>query len=324
MPIINDPAEIGDDLVRGSSLTIGNFDGVHQGHNHLLRVVMDRAAEHGLTSLALTFDPHPLRVIRGHTPPFITPIQQKLALLKAQGLDYVLCLEFTREMAKLSPEEFVERYLVRALSCRHLVIGHDYTFGRGGMGNYDTLLELGEKYGFSTERIEALTINGEVVSSTRIRELIQQGRVDEAKPLLGRDFQVEGTVVEGSRRGGPILNVPTANLEVSDELVPKPGVYAVRAEHKGVSLPGVANVGHNPTFNQQALSVEVHLFDFSGDIYGEHLRVAFVSRLRGEIRFSGVEELKEQIHRDIQEGKRLLLEDGPDDEPNGGGSYAAE
>jgi riboflavin kinase/FMN adenylyltransferase len=324
MPIVNDPAEIAGALAKGTSLTIGNFDGVHLGHNHLLRVVMDRAAQHGLTSLAVTFDPHPLRVIRGHTPPFLTPTRQKLELLKAQGLDYVLCLEFTQDMARLSPEDFVHSYLVRQLKCRYLVIGHDYTFGRGGAGNYDTLLELGQKHGFSTERIEALTINGEVVSSTRIRELIQQGRVDEAKPLLGRHFQVEGTVVEGSRRGGPILNVPTANLEVAQELVPKPGVYAVRAEHKGVSLPGVANVGHNPTFNQKALSVEVHLFQFSGDLYGEHLRVAFVSRLRGEIRFSGVEELKEQIHRDIREGKRLLLEDGPDDEPNGGGSYAAE
>jgi riboflavin kinase/FMN adenylyltransferase len=323
MPIVNDPAEIGRDLDRGTSLTIGNFDGVHQGHNRLIRVVTDRAAQHGLTSLAVTFDPHPLRVIRGTSPPFITPTPQKLELLKAQGLDYVLCLEFTPQMAKLSPEDFVERYLVRALCCRHLVIGYDYTFGRGGAGNYDTLLEMGEKHGFVTERIEALTVNGEVVSSTRIRDLIQQGRVDEAKPLLGRHFQVEGTVIEGSRRGGPILNVPTANLEISDELVPKPGVYAVLAEHGGVAHPGVANVGHNPTFNQQALSVEVHLFDFSGDLYGEHLRVAFVSRLRGEIRFSGVEELKQQIHRDIEEGRRLLHQAGSGAEHKGG-SYAAE
>ncbi|MCF8030080.1 MAG: riboflavin biosynthesis protein RibF, partial [Desulfohalobiaceae bacterium] len=161
---------------------------------------------------------------------------------------------------------------------------------------------------FTTERIEALTINGEVVSSTRIRELIQQGRVEEARPLLGRHFQVEGTVIEGSRRGGPLIGIPTANLEVTDELVPLSGVYAVRAEHDGTVYPGVANVGHNPTFNQQALSVEVHLFNFSGNIYEERLRVSFVSRLRGEVRFSGVEELKAQIHRDIEEGKRLLQE----------------
>ena len=309
MSIVNDPAEIAAATSQGTSLTIGNFDGVHQGHNHLLRTVMERAAQHGLTSLAVTFDPHPLRVIRGHTPPFITPIQQKLSLLKAQGLDYVLCLTFTQEMAQLSPEEFVERYLVRGLNCKHLVIGHDYTFGRGGSGDFQTLRQLGEKHGFTTERIQALTINGEVVSSTRIRELIQQGRVDEAKPLLGRHFQVEGTVIEGSRRGGPLIGVPTANLEVTDELVPLSGVYAVRAEHNGTVYPGVANVGPNPTFNQQALSVEVHLFNFSRNIYGELLRISFVSRLRGEIRFSGVEELKTQIHRDIEEGKRLLQED---------------
>jgi riboflavin kinase/FMN adenylyltransferase len=323
MPIVNDPAEIGSDLDRGTSLTIGNFDGVHQGHNRLIRMVKDRAAQYGLTSLAVTFDPHPLRVIRGTSPPFITTTPQKLKLLKAQGLDYVLCLTFTPQMAQLSPEEFVERHLVRGLSCRHLVIGYDYTFGKGGKGNYQTLRDLGEKYGFETERVEALTVNGEVVSSTRIRDLIQQGRVNEAKPLLGRHFRVEGTVIQGSRRGGPILNVPTANLEITDELVPKPGVYAVLAEHNGVSYRGVANVGHNPTFNQQALSVEVHLFDFSGDLYGEHLGVAFVSRLRGEVRFSGVEELKQQIHRDIQEGKRLLQGDVSVDEQKGG-TYAAE
>ena len=322
MPIVKDPSEITDKIGHGTSLTIGNFDGVHQGHNRLLRVVMDRAAQYGLTSLAVTFDPHPLRVIRGHTPPFITPTRQKLSLLKAQGLDYVLCLEFTQEMARLSPEDFVYRYLIRDLHCRHLVVGYDYTFGRGGAGNYETLLELGEKYGFTTERIEALTINDEVVSSTRIRDLIQQGRVDEAKPLLGRHFQVEGTVIQGSRRGGPLIGVPTANLEITDELVPMPGVYAVQAEHDGVSYPGVANVGHNPTFNQQALSVEVHLFDFSGDLYGKRLRVSFVSRLRGEIRFSGVEELKAQIHRDIEEGRRLL-QGGSADE-NKGEPYAVE
>lgn len=322
MPIVNDPAEIAGDLDRGTSLTIGNFDGVHRGHSRLLSLVMDRAAQHGLTSLAVTFDPHPLRVIRGQTPPFLTTTRQKLELLKASGLDYVLCLEFTPDMAQLSPEEFVERYLVRGLACRHLVIGHDYSFGRGGAGNYDTLLELGEKYGFVTERIEALTINGEVVSSTRIRDLIQQGRVEEAQPLLGRHFQVEGAVIKGSRRGGPLIGVPTANLEITDELVPLPGVYAVRAEHDGVSYPGVANVGHNPTFNQQALSVEVHLFDFSGDLYGKRLGVSFVSRLRGEIRFSGVEELKQQIHRDIEEGRRLL-QGGSKDE-NKGEPYAVE
>ena len=323
MPIVNDPAEIGRDLDRGTSLTIGNFDGVHQGHNRLIRVVTDRAAQHGLTSLAVTFDPHPLRVIRGHTPPFITPIRQKLELLKAQGLDYVLCLEFTPDMARLSPEDFVHSYLVRQLNCRHLVIGHDYTFGRGGSGNYETLRELGEKYGFFTERIEALTINGEVVSSTRIRNLIQQGRVDEARPLLGRSFQIQGTVIQGSRRGGPLLNVPTANLEVSDELVPRTGVYAVWAELEDSTHAGVANVGHNPTFDQDALSVEVHLFHFSGDIYGKQLRVCFVRRLRGEIRFSGLEELKTQIQRDIEEGKRLLLQGSPGDEQKGD-AYAGE
>ncbi len=308
MTVVRRAEEIPESVQKGSSLTIGNFDGVHRGHHQLIRKVKDRAEQHGLVSLALTFDPHPLRVLRGDTPPFLTPTPEKLRLLQQLGLDYVLCLEFNREMANLSPEEFVRRYLVQGLNCKWLIIGYDYSFGKGGQGNYHTLLELGKEYGFHTERVEAVLFGGEAISSTRIRNLIQQGQVAEVEPLLGRQYSISGKVVEGSRRGGPILNVPTANLEVVDELLPLPGVYAVWAECDGWLLPAVANVGRNPTFNQESLSVEVHIFNFSRDIYGQRLGVTFVRRLRGEIKFSGVQELKEQIHRDIEQGKQVLGE----------------
>ena len=310
MSILTYSSQIPDSVRRGSSLTIGNFDGVHKGHHSLIQLVRERAAEQGLCSMAVTFHPHPMRVLKGKTPPFLTPTKQKLDLLKERGLDFVLCLEFTRELASLSPEDFVYQYLVQILSCKWLIVGHDYTFGRGGAGDYSLLMQLGEKYGFHTEQIEAVTINGDVVSSTRIRELIQEGRVEEAAPLLGRCYRIAGKVIEGSRRGGPVLNIPTANLEPVDELIPASGVYAVWADHAGIRYPAVANVGHNPTFNQKTLSVEVHILDFSQDIYGDQLRVSFVRRLRGERRFSGIEDLKDQIGRDIEEGRRVLGEAG--------------
>jgi riboflavin kinase/FMN adenylyltransferase len=290
----------------GSCITIGNFDGVHLGHQRLLGRVRDKAVSNGLASIVITFDPHPLRVLLGQTPPFITLIDQKLGLLERQGLDAVLCLEFTKDMAELSPEAFVGQYLVRSLNLKELVIGHDYAFGKNRAGNYEVLSQLGQEHGFGVERIDPVYLNGDVVSSTRIRRLIQNGRVDEAKPLLGRYYQVNGTVIEGQQRGGPILGVPTANLKLEDELFPKTGVYAVWAELDQAVYPAVANVGHNPTFGQNALSVEVHIFDFEESIYGRSLRIHLVSRLRSEKRFSGIEELLDQIHRDMAKAREVL------------------
>ncbi|MCF8108348.1 MAG: bifunctional riboflavin kinase/FAD synthetase [Desulfohalobiaceae bacterium] len=293
-------------LRRGACVTIGNFDGVHLGHQALLRRTREKAGHNGTSSVVITFDPHPLRVIRGQTPPFITLKQQKLELLSDQGLDYVVCLEFTRHMAGLSPEDFIRHYLVQGLHLRDLVIGHDYAFGKGGKGNYELLKELGREYDFQVERIDPVHQEGKVVSSTRIRTLIQEGRVLEARPLLGRFYQVTGEVVEGKKRGGPILGVPTANLKLVDELFPKPGVYAVWAQRGSQILPGVANVGYNPTFNHHELSVEVHIFDFDEDLYGQSLRVHFVKRLRDEKKFSGVEELLAWIRQDMREARDIL------------------
>jgi riboflavin kinase/FMN adenylyltransferase len=306
MSIFYSVKELTPRLRQGSCVTIGNFDGVHLGHQALLRRTREKAAHNGTSSVVITFDPHPMRVIRGKTPPFITLKQQKLELLSDQGLDYVVCLEFTRHMAELSPEDFIRDYLVQGLHLRDLVIGHDYAFGKGGKGNYELLKELGREYDFQVERIDPVHQEGKVVSSTRIRTLIQEGRVLEARPLLGRFYQVSGEVVEGKKRGGPILGVPTANLKLVDELFPKPGVYAVWAQRGSQLLPGVANVGYNPTFNHHELSVEVHIFDFDEDLYGQSLRVHFVKRLRDEKKFSGVEELLAWIRQDMRAARDIL------------------
>ncbi|GAB7023738.1 bifunctional riboflavin kinase/FAD synthetase [Salidesulfovibrio brasiliensis] len=290
-------------------MTIGNFDGVHKGHQKLLGLTCDKAQANDLTSVVVTFDPHPLRVLTGRkTPPFITLIEQKLELISQYGPQVALVLEFTKDIAALSPEEFVRQYLVEGLGMKELIIGHDYHMGKGRSGNYDTLMELGAAMGFNVERLEPVTVEGAIVSSTRIRDLVQAGEVWDALPLLGRFYQVAGEVVHGMNRGGRLLGFPTANLKLVDELFPKPGVYAIWVEVDGEPHKGVANIGKNPTFGNDALSVEAHLLDFSGDLYGRDIRVHFVQRIRDERKFNGIDELKERIGKDIAIGRQILSE----------------
>ncbi|WP_054650349.1 bifunctional riboflavin kinase/FAD synthetase [Salidesulfovibrio brasiliensis] len=297
------------DAVQGAAVTIGNFDGVHKGHQKLLGLTCDKAQANDLTSVVVTFDPHPLRVLTGRkTPPFITLIEQKLELISQYGPQVALVLEFTKDIAALSPEEFVRQYLVEGLGMKELIIGHDYHMGKGRSGNYDTLMELGAAMGFNVERLEPVTVEGAIVSSTRIRDLVQAGEVWDALPLLGRFYQVAGEVVHGMNRGGRLLGFPTANLKLVDELFPKPGVYAIWVEVDGEPHKGVANIGKNPTFGNDALSVEAHLLDFSGDLYGRDIRVHFVQRIRDERKFNGIDELKERIGKDIAIGRQILSE----------------
>lgn len=306
MKIVNSTKEVSPYIKNGSCLTIGNFDGVHIGHQVLLKRVRKKAHQKDLTSLVITFDPHPLRVLLGKTPPFITPTKQKLGLLAQQGLDYIVCLPFNREMAELSPEEFVYRYLVQNLKVKEIIIGHDYVFGKGRKGNFDLLKKIGAENNFEAEQIETVYVKGEVVSSTRIRSLIQEGKIWKVKDLLGRYYQITGTIIEGKKRGGPVLGIPTANLKLNDELVPKPGVYAVWAEIEGNFHKAVANVGYNPTFYEQNLSAEVHILNFNQNIYSKTLRVHFVQRIRSEQKFPEISKLLEQIHLDIEQANQIL------------------
>ncbi len=293
--------------IAGSCVTIGNFDGVHKGHQRLIELACSRARARDLVSVVVTFDPHPLRVLRSDkTPPFITLTEQKLELISQYGPEACLLLHFTMDMARLSPEDFVKTYLLGGLNMREMIIGYDYHLGKGRAGNFETLTQLGVKHGFTVDRLDPVTVDNAIVSSTRIRDLVQAGNVWGARPLLGRFYQVKGEVVHGMDRGGKLLGFPTANLKLKDELFPKPGVYAVWVEADNEVRMGVANIGINPTFGNDALSVEAHILDFSGDIYGADIRVHFVQRIRDEKKFNGIDELKERINTDIDLGRRIL------------------
>ena len=306
MIIVRNIADI-KDVIAGSCVTIGNFDGVHLGHQRLIQRCCERAAERDLVPVVATFDPHPLRVLRDdREPPFITLIEQKLELISEHGPKVCLLLEFTRDMAKLSPEAFISTYLLDGVNMREMIIGYDYHMGRGREGDFERLTQIGAERGFNVDRLGPVSADGDVVSSTRIRRLVQAGEARAVRPLLGRFYQVKGEVVHGMNRGGRLLGFPTANLKLVDELFPKPGVYAIWVEVGDAVHMGVANIGKNPTFGNDALSVEAHILDFEGDLYGSHIRVHFVERIRDEKKFSGVDELKEHIARDVARGRELL------------------
>jgi len=295
------------DTIAGSCVTIGNFDGVHKGHQKLIQLACSRAKAQDLVSVVVTFDPHPLRVLRSdRTPPFITLTEQKIELISQHGPQVCLLLNFTMDMAKLAPEEFVKKYLLDGLNMKEMVIGYDYHLGKGRAGNFETLTELGVKHGFTVDRLDPVSMEDAVVSSTRIRDLVQAGKVWPVRPLLGRFYQVKGEVVHGMNRGGRLLGFPTANLKLVDELFPKTGVYAIWVEVDNEVRMGVANIGKNPTFGNDALSVEAHILDFDGDLYERDIRVHFVQRIRDEIKFNGIDELKDRIGKDIALGRQIL------------------
>jgi riboflavin kinase/FMN adenylyltransferase len=293
-------------------LTIGNFDGVHLGHQALFSLVKKRAADLDGTSMVMTFEPHPIRVLtKQNGPPLITLYDQKIDLIQQCGIDVVICLDFTPELASLEPEDFIRQILVEHIGVAEIVIGYDYTFGRKARGNREMLMELGEQHGFKVHTVGPLPgPDGTVTSSTRIRDLVQQGEVEKVPPLLGRYYRIAGRVVRGRDRGGKLLGFPTANLRLVDELIPKTGVYAVRVTHEGQVYSGVANIGYNPTFGDVGLSVEVHCFDFSKSIYDQDIRVDFIARVRDEKKFSGPEDLAQQIQKDCQLAKTVLSESG--------------
>lgn len=288
-------------------LTIGNFDGVHKGHLALFAKVKEIAKEINGNSVVMTFDPHPIKVLNsGNGPPLITPIQQKLRLIKKAGIDIILCLPFTREFAEISAKDFVKKILVDRIGVRCVVVGYDYSFGKDRQGNIDFLKDMANKLGFDVVVVGPVSINGIVVSSTMIRNLVQEGRLEEAKSLLGRYYQVCGIVIKGKNRGARILGYPTANLRLIDELTPKIGVYAVRVLVDDGVYNGVANIGYNPTFENGAFSVETHIMDFNGELLGKEIKVDFIKRLRDEKSFKDPKELAIQISKDIEEARKIL------------------
>jgi len=293
--------------LENSVLTIGNFDGVHKGHLTLFEKVKERARSIEGRAAIMTFEPHPVKVMNpGNAPRLITPTEQKLGLIWNSGIDVIFCIPFTHQFASISAEDFVKQILVDKIGVREIVVGYDYTFGHKRRGNIVLLQQMGERFHFTVHVMNPVSVSKTLVSSTYIRELIQSGDLTEAKRLLGRNYQILGTVIKGKDRGGKLLGYPTANLRLVDELIPKRGVYAVTVIVQDKTYYGVTNIGYNPTFGDNALSIETHLLDFSEDILGEKIKVNFIHRLRDEKTFKDVQELSDHIARDIQTAKALF------------------
>jgi riboflavin kinase/FMN adenylyltransferase len=291
-------------------VTIGNFDGVHLGHQALLRSVVQKAAAISGTPTAITFDPHPIRVLKqnGH-PPLITLPEQKSELIAKSGIDVFIQIPFNLEFAAITARQFIEALLISRIGMRAIVVGSDYTFGRHREGNIDLLRKWSTKLGYEVlvvDRIQPALTDARRVSSTRIRELVIDGQMTEAKKLLGRHYQIRGVVATGRNRGGRLLGFPTANINLQDELCPKQGIYAVTVEHGDRTYKGVANIGYSPTFDDHIFTVEVHILDFIKNIYGDPIRVNFIDRLRDEIRFDSIDALADQIKIDIEHAHRIL------------------
>jgi riboflavin kinase / FMN adenylyltransferase len=288
-------------------LALGNFDGVHRGHRKILDRVCRVANERGATAVVMTFDPHPPRVVRADkAPPLLMTTDQKLEAFEAAGLHGAAIVRFTVELSRWDPETFVRSALVDWLRVAEVWVGANFLFGHDRTGNFSLLRALGARYGFRAEKIDPVRYRDFVVSSTRIRRLIGEGRVDEAGALLGHEYFVEGRVVPGARRGH-LLGFPTANLCTDNELLPPHGVYATTLTIDGIVRPSITNVGVRPTVESSGkIMVETHVFDVDRDLYGTEVRVGFVQRLRDERAFESLDLLKAQIAADCRRARVLF------------------
>jgi len=289
-------------------LALGNFDGLHRGHLKIIERVKRGALEHGGCPMAMTFDPHPPRVIRpDKAPPLLMTKAQKLEALHRAGLRSVAVVRFTYELSRWDPETFVKNVLVDWLHVSEVWVGANFLFGRDRTGNFSLLRTLGQRYGFRAEKIDPVRYKEFVVSSTRARRLVTEGRMDEAGGLLGHPYYMDATVVEGRRKGRE-LGFPTANLRTENELVPPDGVYATTVAVGGVVHASLTNIGVRPTFGESERTIEAHLLKFSGDLYGNDVRLAFVQRLRDERRFEDVDALRAQLEADRRRAERLFAQ----------------
>lgn len=313
MELIRGTATLGRKLVR-PVLTIGNFDGVHLGHRAILDTVIARARSLDGEAVLYTFDPHPRKVLQPDGGPrLLATLEQKAELLEKMGLDVLIVEPFDREFARTEPEVFVREFIHRRIGPVEVYVGYDFHFGRDREGSMRLLTETGPLLGFSVTIISEVTVSEQDVNSTRIRELLGQGQVEEAGVLLGRPFSVRGAVVEGQKRGRG-LGFPTANLAPVNELLPGPGVYAGQLRlldegepEAGAEFGGVINVGHRPTFaDGRGLIAEAHLIDFDGDLYGRDVELSFRACLRPERKFDSIDELQEQIARDVEAARAAL------------------
>ena len=293
----------------GACVTIGNFDGVHLGHQMLFGEVVQRAYRLGGTGVAVTFDPHPLQVLRPQGIKLISTCEQKTELIGHAGIDQLVIIPFSMKFAGIDAEHFVDDILIKTIGVKELVVGYDYAFGKGRTGNIEFLKEQGAAKGFSVTVVEAHYEKEMLVSSTKVRELVADGRMADARTLLGRYYQIRGEVQYGQQRGGKEIGFPTANLHVDrEDLIPRMGVYVCQVITDGKCYGGVLNIGVNPTFGEEKLVAETHIFDFDQNIYGKPIKVNLLRFLRGEQKFSGIKELSAQITKDVSRAKGILEE----------------
>lgn len=291
-----------------SIITLGNFDGLHLGHQELIKTIIRRAEETSGLSMVVTFRPHPLKILAPEKcPPLISIYEEKILLLEKLGIDVLVKIPFTLDFSAMEPRDFVKNILCDMLGAREIFVGYNYRFGKGRKGNILMLRDLGKEFGFSVREVEQVSLNGEVISSTRIRELIKDGDVEHAAQLLGRPYAVCGIVVKGDGRGRG-LGVPTANIASKHSIIPSNGVYAARLFVRDRHYNGIVNIGMRPTFDAKSLAIEVHIFDFDEDVYGEDITIYFIRKIREEKKFQNAEALIKQIGKDIAEARRLLSE----------------
>jgi len=287
-------------IARGTVLTFGVFDGLHLGHQQIIKTVVERAKECGAVSTVLTFDPHPRAVLHPeNAPPLLQTLDQRLAAFEFFGVQQTIVINFNREFASIEAEDFLKKIIHERLQAKEVYLGKGFAFGKNRRGNIELLKKIGAELGFFADEVSEVSLRGQRISSSKIRELLIQGKVNLARRMLGRPYGVEGEVVHGQNRGVKI-GFPTANLQLFNRVIPKYGVYATATLIDGKWYRSVTNVGLRPTFNQSGdVSIETHVLDFEGDLYGDVLRVRFLHRIRDEKKFSGVEELREQIRKDI-------------------------
>lgn len=292
---------------KGAFITIGNFDGVHLGHRYIFQRLIREAHEEGRQALLVTFVPHPKMLLHPERRPFylLTTLEEKIKLLDEIGLDAIILIPFTLQYAEKTAESFIVDVLWKNLQVRKIFIGHDYKFGKDKKGTEEVLVAFGKKLGFDVTVINAVSVGNTVISSTRIRKAILQGDVKTAAALLGRSYNISGTVIEGKGRG-VTMGFPTANIKPHKELLPERGVYAVIVKLEERVYKGVLSIGFNTTFGNDLLSVEVYIMDYNGNIYGKPLEVLFIDRIREERRFPSADELALQIKKDVDMARVIL------------------
>ncbi|EQK47344.1 bifunctional riboflavin kinase/FAD synthetase [Paraclostridium bifermentans] len=285
--------------VENTVVTIGNFDGIHKGHIKLIKEAVKEAKTKNYKSVVFTFENHPMRYFRADSIKHIITNEEKVKIFKDLGVDIVFMIPFDEYMTKISATDFVKTILHEKLKCKMVIVGHDFTFARNKEGNASLLESLGKKYNMKVKVIEPIKIKGRRVSSSYIRNLINDGNVSEIKDFLGRNYFLEGEVIH-ARKIGRTIGFPTANLKAEDKLIiPKNGIYAVKVYIKNKVYYGATNIGYNPTVNGKALSIETNIIDFDEEIYGEIIKVEFLDRIRDEKKFNSLDELKSQLRKDV-------------------------